>query len=365
MKRTLLLASSAAIIGLVLAAPVWARGFGGGGYGGGRGGYGGGGRGGYGGGGYHGGEMGGRGGYGGYHGGEEGHGNYSDGFHGGEEGYHGGYGGNGQHPGSFGGQSPTAGNFGSQAAGHNLSNVNPSNLSNLQGAGKNLNPNNLNPSNFNGSHLQQQQPWNNWYQGHGNWGNTNTAGNWAGSGLGAAAGLGAADLGAAAAAVPGWGMGSAYYDSGYGSYSNPYYSGDDGSSGYDYSQPVQAVQYTRLHRHLKATAVRQTGLKAPAPMAPQQAGPAPMAPQQAGPVETGPPPPMRRCDWRNGRDSRFATRITPEHSTPPRPLSSKCPAIPRCTSSALRRCLHSAITKRRLPPFIRSWPSGPVGTGRR
>jgi len=128
-----------------------------------------------------------------------------------------------------------------QGAGKNLSNLNGSNL---QGAGQNLNANN-----FNGSHLQQlqqQQPGNNWYQGHGNWGNgqvANAAGNWAGSGVGAAAaGWGAAGA-AAAAAVPGWGLGAGYYNSGYGSYSNPYYSGDDGSSGYDYSQPVQSVQY--------------------------------------------------------------------------------------------------------------------------
>jgi PDZ domain len=102
---------------------------------------------------------------------------------------------------------------------------------------------------LNGSHMQQwqqPQPWNNWYQGHGNWGNgqaANATGNWAGSESGAAAaGWGAAGLGAAgraAATVPGWGLGSAYYDSGYGLYYNPYYSGDDGSSGYDYSQPVQ------------------------------------------------------------------------------------------------------------------------------
>jgi hypothetical protein len=299
MKRTLLLASSVAIVGLTLAPSLWARGFGGGGgrgggYGGGRpggssGGYHGGGmggRGGFGGyhggeGGYHGGEGGYHGGQGGYHGGEGGRGNYEDGFHGGEEGYHGQQaGGYGQHPGSnFGGQPPMAGGaaghgldnqlFGSQGAGKNLSNVNTSNLSNLQGAGKNLsnvngsnlsnlqgagkNLNNVNPNNFNGSHLQQwqqQQPGNNWYQGHGNWGNgqlANSAGNWAGSGLGTtAAGWGAAGLGAAglaAAAVPGWGLGSAYYDSGYGSYYNPYYSGDDGSSGYNYSQPVQYVQY--------------------------------------------------------------------------------------------------------------------------
>jgi hypothetical protein len=308
MKRTLVLASSVAIFATVLAPPVWARGFGGGG--GGRGGYGGGGRGGYGGGhpggsggyhggeggyhggesGYHGGEQGGyHGNYGGYHGGEQGHGNYADGFHGGEEGYHGGYGAYGQHPGTNVAGSQMAGGaagkgvdsqlFGSQGAGKNLSNVNGSNLSSLQGAGKNLskvngsnlsnlqgtgknlsnvNPNNfngsnLNGSNLNGSHLQQwqqQQPYNNWYQGHGNWGNgqwANAAGNLAGTGAGwgaAAAGWGAAGLGAAAATLPGWGLGSAYYNSGYGSYYNPYYdSGDDGSSGYNYSQPVQLIQY--------------------------------------------------------------------------------------------------------------------------
>jgi hypothetical protein len=298
MKRTLLFASSVAILSLVLAPPLWARGFGGGG-GGRGGGYGGGRSGGYGGGGYHGGqggyhggqggyhgneggyhgnEGGYHGGYGGYHGGEAGHGNYADGFHGGEAGYHGQQaGGYGQHAGNFGGQPPMAGGaaghgldnqlFGSQGAGKNLSNVNPSNLSNLQGAGKNVNSqngsnlsnlqgagknlSNVNPNNFNGNHLQQwqqQQPYNNWYQGHGNWGNgqaASTAGNWAGSGLGAtAAGWGLGAAGVAASAIPGWGLGTGYYDSGYGSYYNPYYDGsDDGSSGYDYSQPVQFVQY--------------------------------------------------------------------------------------------------------------------------
>lgn len=102
---------------------------------------------------------------------------------------------------------------------------------------------------------QQHQPYNNWYQGHGNWGNGQMANAasayahpWAGAGLGAATGVGAASLGAAGLAtmaMPGWGMGASYYNSGYQPYYNPYNSdGGDYSAGYDYSQPVQVVQYS-------------------------------------------------------------------------------------------------------------------------
>jgi tetratricopeptide (TPR) repeat protein len=222
MKRTFVLASAIAITFGLTTMPLWGRGpggRGGGGYGGGRGG-------GYGGGG-------GRGGYGGFHGGQEGRGG-SDGFHGGEEG--GGRGGSG-------GSGRPAGNYAQSGARPGAA-ANGSRYGNAAG------------SNLNGNHMQnwqqqQHQPYNNWYQGHGNWGNgalANTAGSyahpWAGSGVGAAAGLtGAAALGTAGMA--GWGLGAAYYNSGYQPYYNPYSDGDgsSGSGGYDYSQPVQVVQY--------------------------------------------------------------------------------------------------------------------------
>ena len=115
--------------------------------------------------------------------------------------------------------------------------------------GNNININNNRNNNFavgNGNRWN-----NNWH--HGYWGGNNWRGNAAAWGLGWGAGYRHGNWNnyanrswyrpwysnPAVWGLGGWALGSVYYDSGYGYYSNPYYV--SGASFYDYSQPIQVV----------------------------------------------------------------------------------------------------------------------------
>lgn len=237
-------------IGLCLLLPVqplFARG-GGGGRGGG--GFGGGGRGGGGsfgggGGGFHGG-GGGFGGGGGSHGGGGNFGGGGAGINrgggagrpqiGGGAGNHNNRGGGGAGERNFGGggRNPFEGggnraNIGNRESAGNRANV--GNRTNVGNRNINNNFNNVNVGNragwsHNYNNYWHHGYWHNGWWGHGGWG-------WGGWGWGAPLAWGLA----------GWTMGSLFYNSGYGSYSNPYYVSSQAYAGtaLDYSQPIQVA----------------------------------------------------------------------------------------------------------------------------
>lgn len=148
--------------------------------------------------------------------------------------------GNGNRPGIGDGNRPGIGD------GNRPDWANNGNRPNWAGNGNNFN--NINFNNQRNFAVANGNNWNNdWH--HGYWGGGAWGGAAAGWGLGYGAGYrngywnGYNDRpwysSAALWGMGGWALGSIYYGSGYGSYSNPYYASS--SAYYDYSQPIQVI----------------------------------------------------------------------------------------------------------------------------
>lgn len=151
-----------------------------------------------------------------------------------------------------GGRSGQAGNNpfsggGNRGGEGNRGNANAGNRGNNNFANHNFNNGNFNNNHFNNAHVNNfnNNAWHHGYNNywhHGYWPGYGPRWGYGGWGWGWGGGWGYPWGAFALGGLMGWGLGSMYYNSGYGYYSNPYYGGGGTTASYlDYSQPIQVA----------------------------------------------------------------------------------------------------------------------------